>query len=629
MRNILHIDIETYCDLNLAEVGVHIYAAHPSFSLLLVGWAVDDSPVEVITGEEFLHRRPMLLKALTSPEVIKVAHNAAFEFTCLSNYLNLQITQWEDTQVMCAQLGLPRPLELASQVLGVTEKDKEGKRLIRLFSMPNRGKRIMPQDRPKDWQMFIDYNRIDVEAERDIYKKLSKFGMDEKQLFELDHKINKRGVRVDTRLAKNAIEISGYAYAAAYEKLMAVTGLERPTDNAIKAKYGVSTLVKKEIQGLVKERPELAEILALRGQLAKTSIKKYEAMLACASPADSRARGLTAFYGAGRTGRWAGRLVQLQNLPRIGLSDEELAFARDAALTGDTRLYSLLYGDAQLNNLSQLIRTALVPAPGHKFIVADFSAIEARVLAWISGEQWRLDVFNGDGRIYETSAERMFGLPSGSVTKSSPLRQKGKIAELALGYGGAVGALINMGALDMGLTEDELPKLVRMWRNANPAITRFWKGLDELLEACLYNRPANISHPFVRVRRDKGPLQIELPNGRRLTYQAARWEAGETRYMGMSQTTNKWELQDLYGAKATENVVQAIARDCLAEVIIYAEEKGYNPVFHVHDEIICEVPEADAVAAYEDVMARMAKLPSWAPGLPIKGDGFICDYYSK
>jgi DNA polymerase len=582
---------------------------------------------KVIVQDKLL---PDVISLLENPAVIKVAHNAAFEHTCFTALgINTPIEQWECTMVMCAQLGLPRSLDLASKVLGTATKEKAGRELIRLFCQKGKNGKVSAAQEPKKWQQFIEYNKADVEAEREIYNKLQTFGMDEKKLFVIDNTINERGVRVDTTLAKAAIEISGYAYASAYERLMAATGLERPTDNAIKKKYGVSTLVKKEIQGLIAERPELTEILALRGQLAKTSIKKYEAMLACASSADARARGLTAFYGAGRTGRWAGRLVQLQNLPRISLEDKELETARMAALSGDPQLFNLLYGDEQLDRLSQLIRTALIPRPGHKFIVADFSAIEARVLAWISGEQWRLDVFNGDGRIYETSAERMFGLPAGSVTKSSPLRQKGKIAELALGYGGAVGALINMGALNMGIAEAELPKLVRMWRNANKAVVRFWHGLDTMLRETLTDSARTIQHPYVSVTKDKGPLQIQLPNGRRLTYQEAYWDGSETRYMGVNQTTNQWAQQDLYGAKATENVVQAVARDCLAEVLVFAEESGFCPVFHVHDEIICEVPEAMAQEAYERIMAKMATPPAWAPGMPIKGDGFICNYYSK
>jgi DNA polymerase len=631
MRDLLYLDIETYCELDLPSVGVHAYASHPSFEILLVGYALNDQPVAVLDGQTFFGN-DWLTEILFDKRITKVAHNATFEHTCFRTIVDTPISEWECTQIMCAQLGLPRALEKAGEVLGTSLKDTGGKQLIKLFSKPQKNGRATAANMPEKWQEFIEYNRQDVEVEREIYKKLSSFGMQEKKLFVIDNTINNRGVRVDVRLAKNAVQLAEGAYATAYERLMAVTGLDVPSDSAIKKKYGLSTLAKKEIKGLVKERPELGEILDLRGILAKTSLKKYETMQTCVCP-DGRARGLTAFYGAGRTGRWAGRLIQLQNLPQINLDDEVIQTARTAVLRGDSRLFDILYDDDRIDILSKLIRTSLVPRDGHKFIVADFSAIEARVLAWVSNERWRLDVFNGDGRIYETSAERMFNLVSGSVTKGSPYRQKGKIAELALGYGGGVGALTTMGALDMGLDEAELPKLVRMWRNANPAVTSFWYTLDTMLKECLLNYPPVTKHPYVSVTKEHKVLQIKLPSGRRLTYQDARWSnegrIAEARYVGMNQTTNKWELQDLYGAKATENVVQAIARDCLAEVLIYAEEKGYNPVFHVHDEIICEVPEVNAMAAYEDIMARMATPPVWAQGLPIKGDGFICDYYNK
>jgi DNA polymerase len=630
-KRVLHVDIETYSETDLKVSGVHVYAAHPSFQILLVGWALDDEPVRV---EDHLSEE--LKGYLVDDTITKVAHNAAFEMTCFRALgIEIDAAQWECTMIMCAQLGLPRSLDMAGEVLGTSAvKDKNGKQLIRLFCMKGKGARATAQNAPEKWAEFVEYNRRDVEVEREIHLQLSRFGMAEKDLFVIDDNINKRGVLVDVDLAQKAIYVSRLAYASAYERLMAVTGLDKPTDAALKAKYSVSTFAKKEIAQLAKDRPDLEQVLGLRSQLAKTSVKKFEAMLACASVTDHRARGLTAYYGAGRTGRWAGRLIQLQNLPRIGLNDEALETARNALLDGDRRLFDLLYGDSQLDRLSQLIRTALVPAAGHKFIVADFSAIEARVLAWVSGERWRLDVFNGDGRIYETSAERMFNLVPGSVTKTSPYRQKGKVAELALGYGGSVGALTAMGALDMGIEEHELPGLVNAWRSANPRVTAFWKALDTMLCNTLTNKMGHASHEHIYSTREHGPLQIVLPNKRRLTYQRARWGnnrfgQGETFYMGVNQTTNQWVEQDLYGAKATENVVQAIARDCLAEVLVYAERKGYNPVFHVHDELICEVPDALAQNAYDDIMDRMATPPTWAPGLPIKGDGFICNYYSK
>jgi DNA polymerase len=630
---VLHVDIETYSDIDLKKAGVYRYVESPEFRIILCAYALDDEPVKA-----FDHIDPWLMDMLTDARVTKVAHNAAFEFTCFSKFVpNLNISQWECTSIMCGQQGLPGSLDAASTVLKLAErKDARGRALIRLFSMPNKGRRVTPQEEPKEWQEYIAYNKQDVEVERALHKKLG--AMTDKELYIVDHKINKRGVAINGELAKQAISVAEYANASAYERLKAATCLDYPTDAAIKKRYGLESLTKDAVKSVGKERPELSEILKLRGILSTTSVKKYEAMLGCQCQ-DGRARGLTQFYGAGRTGRWAGRLIQLQNLPRIKMEDRDLETARNALLSGDRRLFNLLYDDGQLDALAQLIRTALVPRPGCKFIVADFSAIEARVLAWLANEKWRLDVFNGDGRIYEASAERMFNLPAGSIDKSTPegaaLRQKGKVAELALGYGGGAGALTAMGALSMGIDEAELPKLVRMWRNANPGVVDFWKFLDkQLYNALVGGHAMNYMHfSGVHARKRDGVLRLALPNGRELTYRNAFWDdtgnIPEARYYGQSQTTNQWCLQDLYGAKATENVVQAIARDCLAEVLIYAEHEGFNPVFHVHDEIICEVPEGIADNAYEALLARMAMSPQWAPGLPLKGDGFVCGYYSK
>jgi DNA polymerase len=626
----LHIDLETYSQVDLKAAGAFRYVEDESFKILLTSAAIDNEPVKLYEYEDWR----VLIPQLLDPTITKVAHNASFEMTCLSKYIPILPEQWECTAIMCRQAGLPASLEQAAEVAGLTDqKDKRGKALIRLFSMPNKqGVRTLPEDRPADWEDYKSYNKQDVEVERELYAKLKRFGMNEKELFVLDYNMNKRGVQIDTDLAAKAVRFADVFSAEARAELVRLTGMDRPTDPAIRNKYNIPSLGKRELAEVRRNFPELAEVLDVRSRLSLTSLKKYEAMLACVGT-DGRARGLTQYYGAGRTGRWSGRLIQLQNLPRPELKDAQIETARSLLRFGDDRLFSLLYGDDSLNCLSNLVRSAIVPAPGHSFVVADFSAIEARVLAWISGEQWRLDVFNGDGRIYETSAERMFNLPAGSVGKDNPMRQRGKVAELALGYGGGAGALVAMGALNYGVPENELPELVKLWRAASPKVTAFWKTMDTLMRICVEDRALNYRHPHVYVTKEKGPMQIVLPNGRRLTYQGAHWEqtrmGGEIFFEGINQVTNQWGRQDLYGAKATENVVQAIARDCLAEVITWAEQEGLRPVFHVHDELVCEVPTERQDGALSRLLDRMKVSPEWAPGLPLKGDGFVCEYYRK
>jgi DNA polymerase len=627
MADVMHLDIETYCDLELSDVGVYKYAEHSSFKILLYGWALNDDPVIV-------EAMPSLKFAgyLRDPAITKVAHNANFETVCL-RIPNDELEHWQDTMLMAAELGYPRSLEQAAVVLKLAEgKLDTGKALINIFSKPSKR-----EPKPGEWEQFIEYNKRDVEVEREIYKLLAPLTAqreDERRLWYIDQKINERGVMVDKDLAEKAIEFAEKAQASAYERLMDITGLDRPTDAAIRKKFDIHSLSSKELPEVRRNRPELAAILDIRGELSKTSVKKFNAMVNTAGRQD-RARGLSAFMGAGRTGRWAGRLVQLQNLPRPKLDNKQIDLARKAVKDGDFETFRLLYGGEEMATLSSLVRSAFIPRDGCRFIIADFSAIEARVLAWLANERWRLDVFRSDGKIYERSAERMFNLEPGSVGKSSPYRQKGKIAELALGYGGAVGALINMGALDMGLQEKELPALVKLWRNANQGVTKFWAELDKTLYAVLtdgaYYSPLLHSNNIAVRRNPLQPsmMQVQLPNGRLLSYVDAVHDGREVQYQGLNQTTNQWETQQLYGAKLTENIVQATARDFLAEVLVDAEAAGFSPVFHVHDEIVCEVPANMANDALQSVLDMMATPPSWAQGCPIKGDGEACDYYRK
>jgi DNA polymerase len=637
-KDVLHIDIETYCDLELGTVGVDKYAEHPSFSILLLTYQFNSATPVTCTGIS-----QAALDLIQDSSITKVAHNAMFEMTCLAaKGATINPEDWLCTMVMAKQLGYPGSLDQASQVLGLQEaKDQGGKALISLFSKPNvrLKRRIMPNEKPDDWRQFIEYNRQDVVVEHAIYDKLIPLYTEEQKLRVVDYRINKRGVKVDLDLAASAIALAEHATADAYTRAMKLTKLDKITDARLKQwildEHGmfVDSLNKKAVPEIRKQRPELNELLDLREQLSKTSIKKYTAMQNAVCK-DGRARGLTQYMGAGRTGRWSGRLIQLQNLPRIEMKSEALDIARRTVKANDAGLFQLLYGDQRLSTISQLVRTAMVPKEGHSFVVADFSAIEARVLAWLANEKWRLDVFNSHGKIYEASAEQMFNLPKGSVKKDDPERQKGKIAELALGYGGSVGAMINMGALEYNIPESELPKIVYAWRAANKGITYFWKELDACIQAAVrgttYISP--LLHKMnIHVTKTNNIMSISLPNGRLLSYINPRvsTDGRSIVYEGINQTTNQWCEQELYGAKATENVVQATARDALAGLLIRAEEMNLNPVFHVHDEVVCEVPTDQAELGLTRLLKAMKDPYPWSQGLPLVGDGFICQYYNK
>lgn len=638
----LSIDIETFSDVDLKKCGVYQYASSPAFEILLFGYAVDGGAVQVVDlacGGEIPAE---IAAALSDESVTKWAFNAMFERVCLSNYLGewLEPEGWHCTMVWSATLGLPLSLESAGAALGL-EKQKltEGKDLIRYFCVPckptktNGGRtRNLPEHDRERWERFKAYNLRDVEAEMQIQQKLSKFPVSDSvwEEYQQDQEINDRGIGVDMELVRQAIAMDERSKADLSSAMQELTSLENP--NSVQqmkqwlAENGLETdtLGKKAVAELIKTAPEpLKIVLTLRQQLARSSVKKYTAMenVVCS---DGRAHGMFQFYGANRTGRFSGRLIQLQNLPQNHMPD--LAQARALVRSGDYDALSMLYENIP-DTLSQLIRTAFVPQDGRKFIVADFSAIEARVIAWFAGERWRLKVFEDGGDIYCASASQMFHVPVEKHGVNGHLRQKGKIAELALGYGGSVGALKSMGALEMGLAEDELQPLVDAWRNSNPMITQFWWDVDRAVKECIKKRLPTETHG-VCFTYQSGMLFITLPSGRRLAYVKPR--IGENCFGGESVTymgvggTKKWERLESYGPKFVENIVQATARD----ILCYAMQtlKHCAIVAHVHDEIIIEADRRMSLAA---VCEQMGRTPPWAKGLKLRADGYECEFYQK
>lgn len=645
----LNIDIETYSSVDLTKCGVYRYAESPDFEILLFGYTFDDEPVRVIDLTDELILPEDIINALFDRKIQKCAFNAQFERTCLAAYLGYEMPpeQWSCTAVMARELGLPGSLEGVGAALGLSEDKKKlsiGKSLIRYFSKPcaptktNGGRtRNLPEHDPDKWDSYIEYNRQDVASERHIRKILSRFRINPKEqyLWCLDQKINDRGVKADIQLAENAVIIETAHKEALIREAQELMGLSNPNSVSqiktfIEERTGltVDSLDKKSLPGLkdAVDDKDVKRILDIRAGLSKTSVKKYEAVLRTVN-ADGRIRGLTQFYGASRTGRWAGRLVQMQNLPQNKLPEEELDAARTLAKRGDAEMLNMLYEDLP-GTLSQLIRTAFVPKEGHKFVVADFSAIEARVLAWVAKEKWRLEVFNSHGKIYEASAEQMFHLPPGSVKKGDPMRQKGKIAELALGYGGSVGALTAMGALDMGLTEDELKPLVNKWRSANHRITTLWWAVGDAAQETVRTGAVTRLRYGIEFRKEGPLLRLRLPSGRELAYVRPALDDNGITYYGSIQGSGSWGKIESYGPKLVENLIQAIARDCLAEALLRLEAAGYPVVFHVHDEAIVEVPINGGPSA-EDIANIMSEPIEWAPDLPLKADAYECTYYKK
>ena len=680
MKN-LSIDIESYSSVNLAKSGVYRYAEAPDFEVLLFGYSADGAPVQVVDLAAGETLPTDVRSALTNPAVTKWAFNAQFERVCLSRYLGyptgqyLDPSSWHCTMVWAATLGLPLSLEGVGAVLGLEkQKLKEGKDLIRYFCTPAKTRdgsliRHFPTDAPEKWSLFKAYNLRDVETEMSIQQKLSKFPVTESEWrnYTLDQQINDRGIMLDRTLVTQAIRCDERFKRTHMEQARSVTGLDNPNSPAqlktwlaekgVEAdslsKAAVAEMLEKyrgprQVDRLVGERrsSEMTELsaldgsegyaacddagevelaLSLRQELAKSSVKKYTAMQTVVG-SDDRARGLIQFYGANRTGRYAGRLIQVQNLPQNHLPD--LDAARALVRSGNTDAVEMLYDSVPLV-LSELIRTAFVPKPGCRFYVADFSAIEARVIAWIAGEHWRQAVFAKGGDIYCASASQMFHVPVEKHGVNGHLRQKGKIAELALGYGGSVGALKAMGALNYGLQEEELKPLVDAWRLSNPHITKFWWDVDKAASTCVRERTATETHG-IRFYYQSGMMFVVLPSGRRLVY--VKPKMGLNRFGNESVTyegvgeQKKWLRLESYGPKFVENIVQATARDILAEAMLRLNAAGYRIVMHVHDEAVIEAPPDTSL---EDICSVMGQTPTWASGLLLRADGYVCDYYKK
>lgn len=658
----LSLDLETYSDLNLAKCGVYKYAESPAFEILLFGYAVDGGPVQVVDLAQGESIPEEILDALTDDTVTKWAFNANFERVCLSRHLTdlgrsldpfhdqhplsqecarfLNPAGWKCSMVWSAYLGLPLSLEGVGAVLNLDyQKMKEGRELIRYFCVPcketktNGGRtRNLPQHALDKWNLFKSYNKRDVEVEMAIQQRLQKYPVPEKvwEEYHLDQEINDRGIAIDLELARQAVALDAQSRESLMAALKERTGLENPT-SVIQMlgwmeQHGMKTdsLGKKKVQELLKTAQEpLRSVLLLRQKLAKSSVKKYQAMEMTACK-DGRARGMFQFYGANRTGRFAGRHIQLQNLPQNHLPD--LSEARELVRQGNYKALDMLY-ESIPDVLSQLIRTALVPREGMKFVVSDFSAIEAQVISWLAGERWKSEAFAAGKDIYCSTASQMFGVPVVKHGINGNLRQKGKIAELACGYGGSVGALKAMGALDMGIPEEELGNLVQSWRSANPHIVDFWWQVDGAVKTTIKQRiPVWVNN--IRFFCQSGMLFIELPSGRRLSY--VKPQIGENQFGGESVTyegigtTKKWERLESYGPKFVENIVQGISRD----ILCYAMQtlRCCAIVGHVHDELIIECPKDTSVDA---ICEEMGRTPPWAEGLLLRADGYECDFYKK
>lgn len=650
MTRRLHIDIETYSGESLADCGVHRYAEHPDFQILLFAYAFDEAPVTVVDLAQGTTLPAPVLRALTDPTVVKVAHNATFERTCIGRMLGKELDplQWECTMAQCARCGLPLSLGEAAKALGLeAQKMTEGKKLIKQFCLPHEAtllggsERVLPTDDLKGWQTFKDYCRMDVEVERELDKALAWLEptQDEKALYALDQRINDRGVLVDMQLVDNAVRMDTIYKARLNVEAQQITGLSNPNSATqlrewLGGRTGLQldTLRKADLPDIKgrTDDEDVHRVLQIRAEMAKTSNKKYEAMQKTVCR-DSRVRGLLQYHGT-RTGRWAGRLVQMQNLPQNHISD--LGLARELLRDGDMDAMSLCYGNVP-DTLSQLIRTAFVAPDGETFAVCDFSAIEARVLAWLAGEEWVLEVFRGHGKIYEATAAQMYGCSVEEISKTDPRRQKGKIAALALGYQGGTGALAAMGGERMGLGAEDMAGIVRDWRKANPHIVKCWANIETAAQRCVTTGIDQKVYGLIFHRRQEdGTMTIQLPSGRLLCYRSMttgtnRFGNGSLKYRGVNSTTNQWGWIETYGGKLTENIVQAIARDCLAHTLLALDRNGYPTVFHVHDEVVCEVPKQEGPEALKRIQKIFADVPDWAEGLPLKGAGYITPYYMK
>lgn len=660
----LSIDIETKSSVDIGKAGLYRYAQSEDFEVLLFAYQIDEGEVELVDlaqGEQIPENVQLMLK---DAAVVKHAYNAAFEWYCLNRAgYETPLEQWRCTMVHGLYCGYTAGLDATGKAIGLPQDKQKlttGKALIRYFCVPckptkSNGNRTwnLPRHAPEKWELFKEYCKQDVVTEHAILKRLNYFPVpeEEQELWQQDIRINVFGVRVDSKLIEGALTIDGVSSAELTEEAINITGLQNPNSTVqlkawVEKELSDSLEMDVELPGLRKEEvsmllerndlpKEIRRVLEIRQQLGKTSIKKYVAM-ETAKGADERVRGLTQYYGANRTGRWAGRLVQLQNLPRNYL--KTLDYARQLVKEKNYDGIRFLYGNVP-DTLSQLIRTAFIPSEGHKFVVADFSAIEARVIAWLAGEQWVNEVFATHGKIYEATASQMFHVPIEKIVKGNPeysLRQKGKVATLALGYQGGTAALIAMGALNMGLAEEELPDIVQRWRNANPRIRDLWYAVEQAALTTMQTaQPQGINGLIFRYEGElmygQSFLTVQLPSGRKLFYPKPFLKENQfgkmaIHYYTVGQQTKKWEVASTYGGKMTENIVQAIARDCLAETLRRIEQLGLQVVFHVHDEVIIDAPMEVTV---EQICDLMAEPISWAPGLLLKGAGFESSYYMK
>ena len=641
----LLIDIETFSEVNLKKSGVYPYAESKSFRLLLFSYSRDGGPVQTLDIASGQVIPQEIVSMLSNPDILKVAHNSIFERTCLSCYLGLKLPpeQWLDTMVLAASLGLPSSLDDVGKALGLSQQKLEtGQDLLRYFSKPckatkaNGGRtRNLPLDAPVKWSQFVAYNQRDVGVAVAVFQRLQKYAqpISENNIYWLDQRINDRGVQVDMALVNQAVAFEQRYRQGTMETARELTGLENPNSAAQLKRWlseqGIHTdsLRKTDVAHILETSysGEVSSALKLRQTLSKSSVSKYVAMKHSVC-ADGRIRGLFQFYGANRTGRWAGRLVQVQNLPQNHMPD--LEEARNLVLTGDYDAVSERYSSV-MGVLSELIRTAFIPREGCLFYVADFAAIEARVLAWLAGEKWRQDAFAAGTDIYCASASQMFGVPVVKNGINGELRKTGKIAELALGYGGKVQALKNMGALEMGMKEEELSSLVETWRASNPCITQLWSAIESAARECLLSGKETETHGL-RFRYRSGVLFILLPSGRHIAYPRPHFTRNDfgsevIAFMG-TKGKGSWSVLETYGPKLTENVVQAISRDILAEAMLRLDAKGFEIVMHIHDEVVIEAPPTTSL---KEIYSIMEVTPDWADGLLLRADGYICKYYKK
>lgn len=652
-KRTLSIDLETYSDIDIGKCGLYKYVQSANFSILLFAFKFDDEPVQIIdlASGEVLPK--YLIEALEDPNITKSAYNAAFEINCINKFWYSPIIQWECTMIKGLYCGYPAGLAAIGNVMGLAEDKKKmavGKALIRKFCVPckptksNGGRtRNMYYHEPEQWDLFKEYCKRDVETEYEIKKRLAhvEFPKDEQALWILDQDMNNRGIMLDMDLVNGALDVSEQITNELTNEAIELSGLSNPNSVSqlkefLEKETGeeITSLNKADVPALIEkvDSEKVVRLLKIRQELSKTSTKKYVTMDNAVCD-DGRVRGLLQFYGANRTGRWAGRLVQVQNLPRNYI--DTLDLARELVKKKDVEALKMIYGNVP-DTISQLIRTAFIAKPGYNLVVADFSAIEARVISWLAGEEWRLEVFRTHGKIYEASASQMFNVPIEKIKKGNPeyaLRQKGKVAELALGYQGSSGALIQMGALKMGLTEEELPEIVKRWRNANSRIVDLWAKVEQAVMLTLKTGKPQVLPKGILVSMLGEDLSIKLPSGRELFYLKAQIVPNgfkeQITYMGVNQTTKKWEQTPTYGGKLTENIIQAVARDCLAASLFNLANFGFKPLMHIHDEVICEEPENDPNYSLEKAIELMCKKPKWAEDLPLNAAGFTSKYYMK